>query len=116
MKKIKSISKYFFYTYHFFLLKLKNYYFKSNLYNKKISDSSDFKFNYKPSLYIINSLTLSNKKKIKIESFSLNSVWQLSSKKKLEFENLQNILWISSLELKTTKSYVKCSQVKQPST
>jgi len=107
MKKIKSISKYFFNTYHFFLLKLKNSYFKSNLYNRKISDSSDFKFNYKPSLYIINSLALSNKNKIKIESFSLNSVWQLSSKKKLEFENLHNFLWLSSLDLKTTKSSVQ---------
>ena len=83
MQKIKSISEYFFLICNFFLFKLKIYYFKSNYYNKKISNNLPSKFNYKPSLHIINSLTSFSKKKIKVESYSLNSLWKLNSKNKL---------------------------------
>jgi len=38
MQKIKSISEYFFLICKFFLFKLKIFYFKSNFYNKKISN------------------------------------------------------------------------------
>jgi len=86
------------------LVKLKTSYFKSNHYNKKISNNSLLKFQYKPSSHIIGSLTFFNKKKIKIESFSLNSIWETSSKNILEFENLHNFLWIASLDIKTTKA------------
>ena len=67
MQKIKSISEYFFLTFKFFLFKLKILYFKSNFYNKKISNNLSSKFNYKPSPHIINSLTSLNKKKIKLK-------------------------------------------------
>ena len=66
MQKIKSISEYFFIIFEIFLFKLRILYFKSNYYNKKISNDLPFKFDYKPSLHIINSLTSFNKKKIKI--------------------------------------------------
>ena len=82
MQKIKSISEYFFLIFKFFLFKLKILYFKSNFYNKKISNNFPSKFDYKPGLHIINSLTSFNKKKIKIESYTLNSLWKLSSKNK----------------------------------
>ena len=104
MKKIKSISEYFFSIYLFLLYKLKISYFKSKYYNKKISNNLLLKFQYKPSLHIINSLTSFNKRKIKIENFSLNSLWETSSKNILEFENLHNFLWLASLDIKTTKS------------
>jgi len=104
MQKIKSISEYFFSIYKILLFKLKIFYLKSSLYNKKISNNLPPKFNYKPSLHIINSLTSFNKKKIKIENFSLNSLWKLSSKKKLEFQNLHNFLWLVSLDIKTNKA------------
>ena len=104
MQKIKSISEYFFLTCRFFLFKLKIFYFKSNYYNKKISKNLPSKFNYKPSLHIINSLTSFNKKKIKIESYSLNSLWKLSSKNELEFQNLHNFLWLMFLDIKTNKA------------
>ena len=103
MQKIKSISEYFFLIFKFFLFKLKILYFKSNFYNKKISNNLPSKFNYKPSLHIINSLTSFNKKKIKIENYSLNSLWKLSSKNKLEFQNLHNFLWLTFLDIKTNK-------------
>ena len=104
MQKIKSISEYFFLTCRFFLFKLKIFYFKSNYYNKKILNNLPSKFNYKPSLHIINSLTSFDKKKIKIESYSLDSLWKLSSKNKLEFQNLHNFLWLTFLDIKTNKT------------
>ena len=104
MQKIKSISEYFFIICKFFLHKFKIFYFKSNFYNKKISNDLLSKFSYKPSLYIIGSLTSSDKKKIKIESYSLNSLWKLNSKNKLEFQNLHNFLWLTFLDIKTNKA------------
>ena len=104
MQKTKSISKYFFLIYKFFLYRLKNFYYKSNFYNKKITEHFTSKFSYRPSLYIINSLTSFNKKKIKIENYSLNSLWKLSSKNKLEFQNLHNFLWLTLLDIKTNKT------------
>jgi len=104
MQKIKSISEYFFLIFKFFLFKLKILYFKSSFYNKKISNNFPSKFDYKPGLHIINSLTLFNKKKIKIESYTLNSLWKLSSKNKSEFQNLHNFLWLSLLDIKTNKT------------
>ena len=104
MQKIKSISEYFFLIFKFFLFKLKIFYFKSNFYNKKISNNLPSKFDYRPSLHIINSLTSINRKKIKIENYSLNSLWKLSSKNKLEFQNLHNFLWLTFLDIKTNKT------------
>ena len=104
MQKIKSISEYFFSIYKILLFKLKISYLKSSFYNKKISNNIAPKFNYKPSLHIINSLTSFNKKKIKIENLSLNSLWKLDSKNKLEFQNLHNFLWLISLDIKTNKT------------
>ena len=107
MQKIKSISEYFFSIYKILLFRLKISYFKSNFYDKKISTNSPYKFDYKPSAHIINSLTSFDKKKIKIENFSLNSLWQLSSKKKEEFQNLHNFLWLLSLDIKTNKIFTQ---------
>ena len=104
MQKIKSIGKYFFSIYKVLLPKLKIAYFKTEFYNNKISKNLPSKFNYKPRLHIINSLISFKKKKIKIENFSLNSLWKLSSKNKLEFQNLHNFLWLISLDIKTNKT------------
>ena len=104
MYKIKSISEYFFSIFQIFLFKLKITYFKSSFYNKKISNDLPSKFYYKPSLHIINSLTSYNKKKIKIESFSLNSIWKVRPENNLEFHNLHNFLWLMLLDIKTTKA------------
>ena len=103
MQKIKSIGEYFFSIYKLLLLGFKTSYFKSSFYNKKISINLPSKFNYKPRLYIINSLISFGKKKIKVEDYSLNTLWKLNSKNKLEFQNLHSFLWLSFLDLKTNK-------------
>ena len=107
MQKIKSISEYFFLICKSFLFKIKYFYFKSNFYNKKITSDLPSKFNYRPSLHIINSLTSFSKKKIKIENYSLNSFWELNSKNKLEFQSLHNFLWLTFLDIKTSKFFVQ---------
>ena len=107
MKKIKSISKYFFLISRFFLFSIRALYYKSSFYNKKISDNRPSKFYYKPSLHIINSLISFDKKKIKIENYSLNSLWKPNSKNKLEFQNLHNFLWLTFLDIRTNKNSVQ---------
>lgn len=107
MKKIKSILEYFFLIYKVFFFKIKIKYFKTNFYDKKISYNIPLQIDYKPSLHIINSLSSFSKKKIKIENFSLNSIWNLSSKKKIEFYNLHNFLWLLSLDIKTNRKSVQ---------
>ena len=99
MQKIKSISEYFFLICKFFLFKLKIFYFKTNFYNKKISNNLPSKFNYKPSLHIINSLTSFSKKKIKSYNIkagvSLNP--ETSVDKVLDILNLIDLILIMSV-------------------
>ena len=103
MFNTKSISQYFFPFYDLFYHKLKNFYFKSNFYNRKISKNIPSKFIYKPSPHIINCLILYDKKKIKVDNFSLNSIWQVKSNNKIEFEKLHEFLWLNTLDIKTSK-------------
>ena len=104
MKKLKSISGYFFFFFNIFLVKLKTSYFKTVFYNTKISKNLPSRFNYKPSLHIINSLMSFDKKRIKIHNLSLNSIWKVDDKNSLEFQNLHNFLWLTVLDIKTNKA------------
>ena len=63
MFNIKSISECFFPTFNLSLNKLRNSYFKTNFYNKKISKNIPSKYIYKPSPHIINCLISFKKKK-----------------------------------------------------
>ena len=103
MNLIKSIEKYFFSIFGIFYKKLKNSYFKTNIYNKKISKNIPLRYVYKPSPHIINCLISFNKKKIKIDNFYLNSIWNIDSSNKIEFDNLHNFFWLNSLDVKTSK-------------
>jgi hypothetical protein len=50
-------------------------YQNSNLYDKKISKTYASTFEYKPSPYLLSSIVKYQKKKFKIEDFSLESIW-----------------------------------------
>ncbi len=50
-------------------------YQNSNLYDKKISKTYAVTFEYKPSPYLLSSIVKYQKKKYKIEDFSLESIW-----------------------------------------
>ena len=104
MYKIKSIGEYFFSLLYFYLNKIKIFFYKTNFYNKKISKNIPTKYIFKPSPHIINCLISFNKKKIKIEDLSLNSIWKIDSNNKNEFEILHSFLWLNTLDIKTSKT------------
>jgi uncharacterized heparinase superfamily protein len=83
-------------------LSLKQFYQNSNFYDKKISKTKDIAFGYKPSPYLISSIVKYQKKKYKIEDFTLESIWQNDLKYE-EFEKLNNFFWFFSLDLKSSK-------------
>ncbi|MDA7638021.1 heparinase II/III-family protein [Candidatus Pelagibacter sp.] len=83
-------------------LSLKQFYQNSNFYDKKISKTKDIAFSYKPSPYLISSIVKYQKKKFKIEDFTLESIWQNNVKYE-EFEKLNNFFWFFSLDLKSSK-------------
>ena len=66
------INRFFFNT----LNQLRKLYLKSNFYDKKISKIEIKKLIYKPSPHLLSSLIKYQKKKIKIEEFSLDEIWK----------------------------------------
>ena len=94
------------YINNFFLFitkKTHNLYLNSNFYNKKISISSNNDFKYKPSPSLLDCLIKYNKKKIKIENYSLNSIWNNKDLKEKDYNNLNSFFWLFSLDLKSSK-------------
>ena len=89
---------------------LKNYinriYQNSNLYDKKISKTYNNTFNYKPSPHLLSSIVKYQKKKYKIEDFSLESIWTNNINLK-DYEKLNNFFWFFSLDLKSSKKAVQ---------
>ena len=81
---------------------IKEFYQNSNFYDKKISKTRDFNFEYKPSPHLLSSIVKYQKKKYKIEDFAIETIWQNNLKCK-EFEKLNNFFWFFSLDLKSSK-------------
>ena len=54
---------------------IRNIYLNSNYYDKKISKINNDNLVYKPSPHLLSSLIKYQKKKIKIEDFSLEEIW-----------------------------------------
>ena len=82
--------------------KIKKIYQNSSFYNGKISRTKDITFDYKPSPHLLSSIVKYQKKKYKIEDFTLESIWQNNIKYE-EFEKLNNFFWFFSLDLKSSK-------------
>ena len=80
----------------------KKFYQNSNFYDKKISKSFNNNFEYKPSPYLLSSIIKYQKKKYKIEDFSLETIWQ-NDVNSIDFEKLNNFFWFFSLDLKSSK-------------
>ena len=64
----------------FFTKKTRKLYLTSNIYNKKISSTNNNNFEYKPSPSLLDCLIKYNKKKIKIENYSINHIKKLNKK------------------------------------
>ena len=83
--------------------KLRELYLHSSLYNKKISRIHNQNLIYKPSPHLLSSLIKYQKKKIKIEDFALNKIWDVKLVNKRDFRKLNNFYWLFSLDLKSSK-------------
>ena len=62
--------------------KIRHFYLNSNLYNKKITASSVELIEYQPSPNLLDCLIKYDKKKINIENYSLNEIWDNPNLKK----------------------------------
>ena len=96
---LNYINQFFF----FCVDKTRNFYLNSNIYNNKISKINDKNLEYKPSPNLLDCLIKYNKKKNKIEDFSLNTIWTNEDIKYNDYKNLHSFFWLFSLDLKSSK-------------
>ena len=82
---------------------IRKLYLYSNFYDKKISKTNDKDFVYKPSPHLLSSLIKYQKKKFKIDDFSLDEIWNNNNLSHKEYKNLNNFYWFFSLDLKSSK-------------
>ena len=82
---------------------LRKFYLHSNIYDKKISKVDKNDLIYKPSPHLLSSLIKYQKKKFKIEDFTLDNIWNNNKITNREFKTLNNFYWFFSLDLKSSK-------------
>ena len=97
------INRFFFNIFN----KLRSFYLNSNFYDKKISKIYNNDFIYKPSPYLLSSLIKYQKKKIKIDDFSVNEIWSQENISRKEYKKLNNFYWFFSLDLKSSKQTIQ---------
>ena len=90
-------------SYIFSKKKIRSLYLSSNIYNKKISPSIISSLDYCPSPYFLDSFIKYDKKKINIENYSLNKIWDHKNLKEKDYKNLNSFFWLFSLDLKSSK-------------
>ena len=93
---LNYINQFFF----FFTYKTRNFYLNSNIYNKKISKINDKNLEYKPSPNLLDCLINYEKKKNKIEDFSLNSIWMNKNIKEKDYKKLHSFFLAIHLRFK----------------
>ena len=94
-----SINRFFFN----FFDQFSKFYKSSQFYDKKISKIYNTEIVYEPSPHLLSSLIKYQKKKIKIEDFSIDEIWSQNNLSKKEFKNLHNFYWFFGLDLKSSK-------------
>ena len=97
MYRLKSIKLYFFSILKLFFLNFRNFYFRSNYYNKKLITFIPDRIFYNPSTYLSASLTAISNDFYKITNTAPELLWQTSLKDKLKFENLHSFLWLARI-------------------
>jgi len=107
MYELRSIKLYFYSIFKLFFLSLRNFYFKTNFYNKKLVTFIPDRFFYNPSAYLAASLTTVSNEFYKITDTSPELLWKTSVKDKLKFENLHSFLWLTRLDRKNSKIITK---------
>ena len=91
----------------FFIKKTHSLYLNSNIYNKKISSTSDTSLEYRPSPSLLDCLINYDKKRINIKNYSLNEIWSNQKLKDKDYKNLNSFFWLFSLDLKSSKKDVQ---------
>ena len=94
-------------AYIFSKKKIRSLYLGSNIYNRKITSSIVGSLEYYPSLNLLDSLIKYDKKKINIENYSLNKIWDNKNLKKKDYRNLNSFFWLFSLDLKSSKKDIQ---------
>ena len=90
-------------SYIFSKKKIRSLYLSSNIYDRKITPSVNSSLEYYPSPNLLDSLIKYNKKKINIENYSLNKIWDNKNLKEKDYNNLNSFFWLFSLDLKSSK-------------
>ena len=90
-------------SYIFSKKKIRSLYLSSNIYNRKIIPSVLGSLEYHPSPNLLDSLIKYDKKKINIENYSLNEIWDSKGLKEKDYKNLNSFFWLFSLDLKSSK-------------
>ena len=75
------------------LYQLRKLYLNSNFYDKKISNTDSVDLVYKPSPHLLSSLIKYQKKRIRIEDFSLDKIWSNNNLSFKDYRNLNNFYW-----------------------
>ena len=90
-------------SYIFSKKKIRSLYLRSNIYNRKITPSIISSLEYHPSPNLLNSIIKYDKKKINIENYVLNNIWDKKDLKKKDYKNLNSFFCIFSLDLRSSK-------------
>ena len=90
-------------SYIFSKKKIHSLYLGSNIYNRKITPSFVGSLEYHPSPNLLSSLVNYDKKKINIENYSLNKMWDSKNLKKKDYKNLNSFFWLFGLDLRSSK-------------
>ena len=94
-------------SYIFSKKKIRFLYLRSNVYNRKITSSNIGSLDYCPSPNLLNSFIKYDKKKINIENYSLNEIWDNKNLNKKDYKNLNSFFWLFSLDLKSSKKNIQ---------
>ncbi len=85
---------------------LRQVYLNSSFYNKKISKIFNKDLIYKPSPHLLSSL-IKYQKKIKIEDFFLDDIWNIKNHSKKDYKIINSFNWFFTLDLKSSKKTVQ---------
>ena len=107
MYSLKSLKLYFFSIFKLFFLKFKNFYFKSDFYNKRLVTFIPERIIYNPSTFLSSSLASISSDFYKVESKKPDLFWKENIKNKLEYESLHSFLWLARLDRKNNKTLTK---------
>jgi len=107
MHRLKSIKLYFFSILKLTFLSIRNYYFRSSFYNKKLIKFIPTRIFYNPSSYLTAPLTTISNDFYKITNTSPELLWKIDIKDKQKFENLHGFLWLTKLDRKNSKNITK---------